>query len=141
MKHVITVLMLAGLTAFAGVKEEVTETVSTHFKAIETGEVQLLEKVWLKDKAQINEINAGRVKTKDINKTFALWTSQKNPNLKGEIISITEITGELVIVKVSLNWKETKYTDALTLTKTRDGWKIINKTYVNPEKESGYSVE
>lgn len=133
MKNLIAIMMLISISTFAGVKEDVSATVNMHFKAIETGEIQLLEKAWLKTKAQISEIKKDEVIKHDINKTFNLWTRTKNPKLKGSIVSITEITPELAVAKVSLNWKGDKYTDALTLTKTSKGWKIINKTYAAPK--------
>lgn len=133
MKQLIAITVLLSISSFAGVKEDVTTTVNMHFKAIETGEVQLLEKAWLKTKAQISEIKKGKVINHDISKTFNLWTNSKNPEIKGSIVSITEITSELAVAKVSLNWKGDNYTDALTLTKTSEGWKIINKIFVAPK--------
>ena len=134
MKKMIAILFVLTVGAFAGVKEDVTKTLNTHFKGIENGEIKLLEEAWMVKDAQISEIKSGKIIKHDTKKTFAFWTMQKNPNLNGKVISITEVAPNLVVAKVSLNWKGSQFTDALTLTKTLAGWKIINKTGINQSR-------
>ena len=140
MKKVIAILVMLSVSAFAGIKEDVSKTINMHFEGIETGKVELLEKAWAADQAQISEIKSGKVIKHDTKKTFTLWTKGKNPDLNGKIISVTEVTPNLAVAKVSLNWKGSTFTDVLTVTKTKSGWKIISKTYVAPKRASSYGI-
>ena len=140
MNKIITVLVLLTIPAFAGMKEDVSKTLNTHFKGIETGDIKLVEQAWLKDQAQISEIKKDEVIKHNTDKSFQLWTKSKNPKLNGQILSVTQITPKLAVAKVSLNWKGSTFTDALTLTKTSNGWKIISKVYAAPKKASSYGL-
>lgn len=132
MKTIITMLMIAGTSAFCCGDYAVREVVKTHLSAIEKGNKDMLKSVWAEKGAQVIEIKKGTAEVKDLDKTFKLWTASKNPKLNGKIISISQMTDELTVAKVSLNWQGHTYTEILTLTKNANQWKIINKTYIVP---------
>lgn len=131
--------MIVGTSAFCCGDYSIQEVVGTHLDAIKTGDANKLKKAWADKGAQIVEIKNGNAEVKDTAKTFKLWTMAKNPNLNGKIHSVTKITKELAVAKVSLNWQGSLYTEILTLAKKGKDWKIINKTYEVPKSaKSGY---
>ena len=141
MKTIVAILMLAGTSAFCCGDYSANKIVETHLKAIETGDKEMLMSAWAKNGAQVIEIKKGKASVKDINKTFTLWTAKKNPNLNGKILSITKMTDDLSVAKVSLNWQGVKYTEILTLSKKDNKWEIINKTYKVPKSAgSSYGI-
>ena len=140
MKTIIAILMIVGTCAFCNDDLTANKTVQTHLKAIETGNKEMLLTAWAKNGAQVIEIKKGTASVKDLDKTFTLWTANKNPKLNGKILSITQMTDDLSVAKVSLNWRGVKYTEILTLSKKNNQWKIINKTYKVPKKSGGYGI-
>lgn len=137
MKTIIAILMIAGTSAFCCGDYGIQEVVKTHLNAIETGNKEMLKSAWADTGAQVVEIKNGKVNVKDTEKTFTLWTAAKNPKLNGRILSVSKMTDELSVVKVSLNWQGADYTEILTLSKKENKWKIINKTYIVPKSASG----
>jgi len=138
-KTIITTLTLAGTAAlsFAGMKEDVTKTLNTHFQGIKEGKAALIEKAWNSEQATITEVSDNKVRKQDVKKTFALWTKSTNPKFTASITSINEIATGIAVAKVNLTWKGNVYHDALTLAKTDKGWKIISKVYQTPKEIAG----
>lgn len=131
--------MLTGATAFCcgnyGTLEfpSYQKIVMYHLEAIKEGNKKMLDSVWDKDKAQIIEIKNGISKKMDTEKTFEVWTRTKNPDLNAKIMSSSQLTEDIAVAKVSLNWQGSTYVEMLTLIKLDNQWKIIGKTYKVPE--------
>ena len=142
MKTLITILMLTGVTAFCCGNYEMLglasyqRTVMDHLRAIKDGDKKVLESLWDKDKAQIIEIKNGIPAKLDPEKTFEMWTRTKNPDLNAKILSSSQLTDDIAVVKVSLNWKGSSYVELLTLIKVNLEWKIIGKAYKAPDNSN-----
>jgi hypothetical protein len=110
----------------------VTATINMHLSGIKKGNIELIESAWLKNSAQITEINQGRILNKDIDKSFALWAKEPTSNLNEKIISIQLTSENVAVAQISLLWNGNIYEDTLTLVKSKKGWKIISKIYNAP---------
>jgi hypothetical protein len=119
----------------------VTETINTHLDGIKKGKIELIESAWLKNNARITEINQGRIFSKNIDKSFALWAKEPTSNLNEKIISIQLTSENVAVAQISLLWNGSIYEDTLTLVKTEKGWKIISKIYNTPVVNSKASFE
>ena len=118
----------------SSVNSDVSKTLDQHFSAIKQGKIELLKQSWDTTTATITEIKNNRAKKVDLEQTFAMWTKQANPQFTAKVESITEISGSIAVAKVAITWKGDLYSDALTLSKGNDGWKIISKVYQAPKK-------
>ena len=141
-KQLSTIALVASSSlSFAGTKEEVTKILQQHFSAIKDGKMELLNKSWDIEQATITEIRNNKVKKQDLKKTFAMWTKNKNPGFEANIKSITEVADSIAVAKVAIYWKDDMYSDALTLVKGNEGWKIISKVYQAPKvAKSSYGL-
>ena len=108
-------------------------------KGIKEGKIELIESAWLKSIARVTEINQGRVISKDIDQSFALWANEQTNNLNEKIISIQLTSENVAVAQISLLWNGNIYEDTLTLIKTEKGWKIIGKIYNAPVVNSKHS--
>jgi len=52
-------------------------------------------------------------------------------------IARVDITGNAAVVKVILDYPNTRFTDYMSMLKTGGEWKIVNKTYVSEPKTAG----
>jgi len=139
MKILLTTALLSSLInlAPANTQDEVEKTLNIHFNGIKEGKLDLIEKAWKKEVAQITEVKSGVVKKQNVDRTFKMWSEKKHPNFRAEIKSITEISDFISIAKVAITWNGQQYSDALTLTRHSEGWKIISKVYQAPKVEKG----
>ena len=146
MKTFLPVLAISAF-AFSGhvmadTQSDVTKTLEQHFSGIKEGKLELLNQSWDTHVATITEIKKDKTSKVDLEQAFALWTKQANPEFTAKVESITEISGSIAVAKVSISWKGEPYSDALTLSKGTDGWKIISKVYQAPKKAKGsYSLD
>lgn len=138
MKALLSILAISAIAfsghAMADTQTDVTKTLEEHFSGIKQGKLELLNQSWDTKVATITEIKNEQPSKVDLEKTFAMWTKQANPEFTAKVESITEISGSIAVAKVSIKWKGDDYSDALTLSKTADGWKIISKVYQAPKK-------
>jgi Putative lumazine-binding len=146
MKAFLPILAISAF-AFSGqvmadTQSDVTTTLEQHFSGIKEGKLELLNQSWDAKVASITEIKNDKTSKVDLEQAFALWTKQANPEFSAKVESITEISGSIAVAKVSIIWKGAQYSDALTLSKGTEGWKIISKVYQAPKKAKGsYSLD
>lgn len=148
MKTIKAFLPILAISAFAfsaqvmaDTQSDVATTLEQHFSGIKQGKLDLLNQSWDTKVATITEIKDDKTSKVDLDKTFAMWTKQANPEFSAKVESVTEISGSIAVAKVSINWKGDLYSDALILSKGTEGWKIISKVYQAPKKaKSSYGL-
>ena len=149
MKTVKAFLAILAISAFAfsgqlmaDTQSDVEKTLEQHFSGIKEGKLELLNQSWDTKVATITQIKNDEASKVDLGQTFALWTKQANPEFSAKVESVTEISGSIAVAKVSIQWKGDRYSDALTLSKGAEGWKIISKVYQAPKKaKSSYGSD
>ncbi len=112
-------------------EQQVRDVINRHFEGIRKGDAELIKEAWDVSNARVTHISRGRVSSAPVEKSIKLWASKPAPKSKGEIQSIDVVSGQMALAKVHLNWHGGTFDDFLTLAKTRQGWKIIDKTYVS----------
>ena len=127
-------LLLAGVAAaeskVSPVEKQVRDVINLHIDGIRQGDAAVLKKAWDVKDAQVKHVVGGRVLSASIEKSIELWAAKPAPKATGEILSVDVVGGQMAMAKVRLSWHGGIFTDYLTLFKTAQGWKIVEKTFV-----------
>jgi len=112
----------------------ITAVLSSYFNGVFNGDTALLKKIFHPKAVVAGDIN-GVPYFKTIDEYLAGVASRKSPHeqneaLRMEIISI-EIINSIAIAKVHVPIFDFNYYDLLSLSKTDQGWVIVNKLLTN----------
>ena len=98
-------------------------------KSLETNQVELIKKAFHKD-GKVKYLYDGKLRTIEFNKYIADFPKKpaKNEAKRKRWIESIEITGNVGVGKLILEYPSVKFTDYMTIMKIDGEWKITNKT-------------
>ena len=112
----------------------IERTINQYFNGLKTADRKMLESAFMvKDghmKGYLGESDGGKkLSSRPMSEVIDDWASRKpNPELKGEIISVNIYSK--VAATALFNFNDI-FIDSFQLAKTEQGWKIVNKYYVD----------
>ena len=124
----------ATLHGISPVEKQVRDVINLHIDGIRKGDAAVLKTAWDMKNAQVKHVVGGRVQSASIAKSIELWAAKPAPKATGEILSVDVVGKQMAMAKLRLSWHGSHFTDYLTLFKTAQGWKIVEKTYVGKSR-------
>ena len=113
-----------------GDQQAIESAVFQYFDGYKTRDRLKLERAFASPDAQMMSVDkaTGKLISRPIAKVIDGWVNhpRNRPELMGKILSVDISDGKLATVKFDFNGQ---YLDILTLAKTGDGWKIVNKLF------------
>ncbi len=112
----------------------IEKTINQYFNGLKNADREMLESAFMvKDghmKGYLRESDGGKKLTsRPMSEVIDDWASREpNPELKGEIISVNIYSK--VAATALFNFNDI-FIDSFQLAKTEQGWKIVNKYYVD----------
>ena len=120
-------LSLEQLTAQA-----VSATVNQHFQAIQAGDQEALDDLWLTRSATVSRLDAATGEadvTVPVRRSIQLWSAAPEPEATWEILDVSSVSEDTWEVKAELVWRGDTYNETLTLVSHRGDWRLAGKTY------------
>jgi len=116
-------------------EQAVGGVVDKYFRGVTNADRALLEEAWHVSGAQMEFVKSlGQPEPKfeavPIDVAMEWWTQVKAKSSSGKILSIDIVEGEMAIVKFDFHFEHMHYVDYLTLLKLKEGWRLVNKSFV-----------
>lgn len=116
-------------------EQAIREAVDKYFRGIVTANRELLEEAWHIGGTQMIFVKSlgqpePRFEAVPIEKAIVDWTRVQAQSSSGKVLSIDVVEGEMAMVKYDFRYEHMQFIDYLTLLKLKDGWKIVNKSFV-----------
>lgn len=111
----------------AAVRKAITDH---YFKAQETGTGDHLKGTFV-DEGRMMWVQDGQLRVRTSADYIGGFTGKPAADeaKRKRSVMMTDVTGDVAIAKVELDFPEVKFTDYFTLARLGGQWKIINKTY------------
>jgi hypothetical protein len=143
MKRTTILFALLVLATFAVVAQEqplddrkaIETTIGYYFEGHATGSADAMRKAFHPE-AKLFWIGDAELKTR-ASEDFAAAFKGKvaaDEAQRTRTIELIDVTGDVAIAKVVLDYPAVKFTDYMSLAKIGGAWKIVNKTYVAQRK-------
>jgi len=116
-------------------EQAVRAVVDKYFRGVTNADRALLEEAWHVPGAQMEFVKSlGQPEPKfeavPIDVAMEWWTQVKAKSSSGKILSIDIVEGEMAVVKFDFHFEHMHYVDYLTLLKLKEGWRLVNKSFV-----------
>ena len=114
--------------------QAIEKTINQYFNGLKNADRKMLESAFMVEKGHMKGYLNGTTEKKELtsrpmSEVIDDWASRDpNPNLKGEIISVNIYSD--VAATALFNFNDI-FIDSFQLAKTDDGWKIVNKYYID----------
>jgi hypothetical protein len=111
----------------AAVRKAITDH---YFKAQETGTGDHLKGTFV-DEGRMMWVQDGQLRVRTSADYIAGFTGKPSPDeaKRKRSVIMTDVTGEVAIAKVELDFPDVKFTDYFTLARLGGQWKITHKTF------------
>ena len=104
--------------------------IDLYFRAQATGDGDLIRRAFHPE-ARVSRVVDGRLvqtTAEEFAGRFDGSPPEDEPARRRRIVSV-DVTGDVAVVKVELDYPDVFFTDYITLLRFGDGWRIINKSY------------
>ena len=126
----IFILLATFITHAQTEKEQIEKTLLDYIEGTANGEPDRLKKAFHPDLNLYTVDENGDIKARSGQKYIEIFTDGKKRNRIGKIISIDyENNAAMAKIEVDMPGMKRMYTDYLLLLKSKDGWKIVHKSY------------
>jgi hypothetical protein len=110
------------------------EAITLYHEGIHYGDIEKLTRVFHPD-AQLFGVVHGEPYQKTLNEYLTVVRERVSPAIKGypKRLSIlaSEVIGHVAVVKLRVAVFDTEYVDVLTLVRSGDAYRIVNKTFTD----------
>ena len=118
-------------------EQAIRDAVDKYFRGVVQADKALIEQAWHTEGTRMIYVKSlgipePRFETVSIHVAMDWWTRVKAKSSSGEILY-----GEMALVKFDFHFEHIHYIDYLTLLKLKEGWKIVNKSFVRIMPDKG----
>ncbi len=111
-------------------KDQIKKTLLDYIEGTANGEPERLKQAFHPDLNLYAVGEDGEIKARSGQKYIEIFTDGKKRNRIGKIVSIDyENNAAIAKIEVDMPGMKRMYTDYLLLLKSKDGWKIVHKSY------------
>jgi len=126
-------------------EQAIRDTVDKYFRGVVNADRKLLEEAWHMQRTQMMYVKSLGVpepqfEAVPIDVAIQWWTKVKAKSSSGKILSLDVVKNEMALVKFDFHYEHMHYIDYLTLLKLKEGWKIVNKSFVRIMPGKGEDV-
>lgn len=126
----------------AAQEQAVREVVDKYFRGVVNADRSLLMEAWHTPGTHMMFVKSlgqpePRFESVPIEQAMDWWTRVKAKSSSGKVLAVDIVENEMALVKFDFQYEHMHYVDYLTLLKLKDGWKIVNKSYVRIMPDKG----